>query len=170
MINKKLKIIMLVIILLFFSTGILFLKAKITEIDQPILFNHKKHIEEADLDCNDCHLYYQKYDFSGKPGIDICLSCHEEALTESPEEEKIREYAKEGKDIDWKRIYILPNDVHYSHRRHVVSGKLECKVCHGNIAQSEEPPKRPKIKISMGKCINCHKERNVTTDCISCHK
>jgi len=157
-------------IILFFTLSFFFLRAKVSIVKQPISFNHKKHIQEADLECSDCHLYYKKYAFSGKPTIDVCLTCHEEAISDSPEEEKIREYAKKGEDIDWVRLYLVPDDVYYSHKRHVVAGGIECEVCHGNIRQSVEPPKRPEVKITMGMCIECHKKRNVTTDCIACHK
>jgi hypothetical protein len=159
-----------VIIVLLFIGGFLLLQSKFSMVKQPISFSHKKHIQEADLECSDCHLYYKKYAFSGKPTIDICLTCHEEAISDSPEEERIREYAKKGKDIDWVRLYLVPDDVYYSHQRHVVAGGIECRVCHGNIGQSVKPPKRPEVKITMGMCIECHKKRNVTTDCIACHK
>ncbi|MFQ6082698.1 MAG: cytochrome c3 family protein [Candidatus Aminicenantia bacterium] len=153
-----------------FVGGFLFLRAKVSMVKQPILFNHKKHTQDVGLECSDCHLYYKKYAFSGKPTVETCLSCHEEAITQSPEEEKIRQYAKQGEEIEWKRLYWLPDDVHYSHQRHVVVGEIECQICHGNIGQSIEPPRRAEVKLTMGMCIECHKKKEVTTDCIACHK
>ncbi len=72
-------------------------------------------------------------------------------------------------EIPWKRLYRVPPDVYFSHRRHVVLGEIECQTCHGDIGKSSMPPSRP-LKISMKKCLKCHERRNVNNDCISCHR
>jgi hypothetical protein len=137
-------------------------------ITQPIRFNHKIHAEN-DLECLDCHTHFQDRATSGRPGLEICSGCHEEALGESEEEKKVVEHVQAGEEIAWKRLYRVPEDVYYSHRRHVVLGQIECETCHDNIGQSTRPPSRAR-KISMKKCLNCHKENSVTTDCIACHR
>jgi len=60
--------------------------------------------------------------------------------------------------------------VFYSHRRHVVVAKIPCETCHGAIARTSAPPARPLVKIRMKFCIGCHQRRNVTVDCIACHR
>lgn len=135
---------------------------------QPVSFNHKIHAEN-DLECLDCHIYFQDRATSGRPGLEICSLCHEEAIGESKEEKKVVEHIQSGEKIDWKRLYRVPEDVYFSHRRHVALGQIECKTCHGDIGQSIRPPSRVR-KISMKTCMNCHEENSVTTDCISCHR
>ena len=106
------------------------------EVEQPIRFNHKKHTQELGLECNTCHIYYETQNFSGLPTLDICLACHEEKVTDSPEEEKIRTMAKGKRELVWQRLYHVPEHVYYSHRRHVVVGGIECATCHGKIAET----------------------------------
>ncbi len=137
-------------------------------VKQPIAFNHKIHAEN-DLECLDCHPYFQEHASSGKPSIEICSSCHEEALGESKEEQKIVEYVNSGKEVGWQRLYQVPEDVFFSHRRHTVLGNIECKICHGDIGESSKPPSKP-MRITMKKCMQCHEEKDVNNDCISCHR
>ncbi len=136
---------------------------------QPIAFNHKKHIDQG-LACDTCHKFYKTEAFSGMPDNAVCLECHQEPVTKSPEEEKIRQYAKRGEQIPWKRIYTEPDHVFYSHQAHVVLGKIECKACHGDIAQSEKPPTKTFVTMSMGWCMRCHREKKVSNDCLTCHQ
>ena len=139
---------------------------------QPIQFNHKLHTQDVGLDCIECHQFYKTQQFSGLPGVDICLGCHEEALTKSPEEEKIRKIKAAGGQIEWKRIYNIENHVFYSHRRHVVLAGLQCVNCHGEIDKTTSPPTAPLKKIDMDFCLDCHRKNKypITEDCIACHK
>ncbi len=150
------------LLLLFISSGIG------SRTEQPIFFNHKKHVEQG-LECDTCHRYFKTQIFSGMPVIDTCLECHKEPIAQSPEEEKIRQFQKKRQEIPWKRIYGEPSHVFFSHRRHVVLGKLECQTCHGNIGQSERPPTRPWVKMTMKWCMDCHTMNKVTNDCLACH-
>ena len=135
---------------------------------QPISFNHKKHQEQG-VECLTCHPYPKEQIFSGMPTLTTCLECHKEALTKNPEEEKIRQFQKKKEDIPWIRLYQQPDHVYFSHRRHVALGKLACETCHGNIGQSEKPPSRPWIKMTMNWCMNCHTKSKASNDCLTCH-
>jgi hypothetical protein len=136
--------------------------------EQPITFSHKRHVDQG-LECAACHQYFKTQNFSGMPDIHTCMECHNEAITKNPQEEKIRQFAKKGEEIPWKRIYGEPDHVFFSHRRHVVLGKLQCQTCHGNIAERERPPSRPWVNMTMNWCMNCHTKNKVTNDCLACH-
>jgi hypothetical protein len=136
--------------------------------EQPISFNHKEHLEQG-LECDTCHRFYKTQTFSGIPHLNTCLECHKEPVTQSPEEEKIRQFQKKGEEIPWRRIYGEPDHVFFSHRRHVVLGKIPCQTCHGNIGKSERPPTKPWVKMTMKWCMNCHRKNKVTNDCLACH-
>lgn len=155
------------------AAGVLFLFLLIhfglsSKTEQPISFSHKKHQEQG-IDCLTCHPYYQTQTFAGMPSLATCLGCHQEAITQSPEEEKIRQLQKKGEKISWKRLYQEPDHVFFSHRRHVVLGKLNCQTCHGQIGESQRPPSWPWVSMSMKWCMNCHARHKATNDCIECH-
>ncbi len=137
-------------------------------IQQPLAFNHKIH-SENDLECLDCHLYFKDHSSSGRPTLEICSNCHEEPLGESRQEKKLIEFIESDREIEWQRLFRVPEDVYFSHRRHVVLGGLECKICHGTIGESTSPPTKPK-QISMKTCMGCHEENEVDNDCIACHR
>lgn len=137
-------------------------------VKQPIAFNHRIHVEN-DMECEDCHAYFKEYAFSGRPSLEICMACHEEPQGEGDEEKKLMEFIKAEKEIEWKRLYRVPEDVYFSHRRHVVSGNIECRTCHGDIGNSTRPPSRP-LKMTMDDCMKCHEENEASNDCIACHR
>lgn len=138
---------------------------------QPLAFNHKIHIEGAGLQCADCHLYVDKLPSASIPRLEICQNCHSgDPISESLEEKKLLTHISEGTEIPWKRIYKLPDHVYFSHRRHVVGGEMECSVCHGNVAEMTSPILNAAIPLTKENCMRCHKERNVTNDCLTCHR
>jgi hypothetical protein len=158
------------ILLLVAGGGFLIAGSSGKSITQPIAFNHKKHVVENELECSACHGLFQTSAHAGRPTTDTCILCHETALTKSAEEEKVRQYAERGEQIPWRRLFKLPPHVYFSHQTHVVSGQVECKSCHGSIGDSTSPPSQPEIKLTMDRCIDCHKSRRVSTDCLACHK
>jgi hypothetical protein len=139
-------------------------------VPQPIAFNHEKHVEDLGLECDYCHEFYSEHEHSGLPKLTSCLECHEEAQTESLEEEKIRELAQAGEDDVFRKLFRMPDHTFYSHRRHVTIGKVECETCHGSIARTTAPPERPLLRVDMEFCIDCHEKLDQPVDCTSCHR
>ena len=90
-------------------------------------------------------------------------------LALKPELSKLKEFASAGW-IPWNRVYSQPDYVFFSHRRHVVVAKLDCANCHGDMGSLSSPPIRPAVDQSMDWCMNCHQQRQASTDCVSCHK
>jgi hypothetical protein len=136
---------------------------------QPIAFNHKKHVQELDLACSSCHQFYEKETFSGLPGADTCSACHQEPQGKSKEEEKLVRLLQSGAPLQWTALFRQPAHVFYSHRRHVVAARIECAVCHGSIAATTAPP--PVVKpLRMQDCLDCHRRSGITTDCTACHR
>lgn len=137
---------------------------------QPVAFSHKIHAGELKLPCIMCHQSAGSQTFAGLPQTEMCMACHTAALTQNPEEKKIRQYATKGDKIPWQRIYQMPGYVFFSHRRHVALGKVECSTCHGNMAEQRTPPTQPLVNQTMAWCIDCHQERRASVDCNACHK
>ncbi len=61
--------------------------------------------------------------------------------------------------ISWVKIHNLPDHVYFNHSQHVKVGKQQCQTCHGNI--QEMPEVYQFSTLSMGWCINCHRESKV---------
>lgn len=151
-----------------FGTGRTLFRPK-DRVVQPILFNHRLHVADLEMDCDVCHLYYKEREHSGLPLLDTCLDCHEEPLTENPEEEKIRELAAAGRVDPFRKLFRIPEHTHYSHGRHAGSAEIECRVCHGAIDETEAPPEYPMVRIDMDFCLDCHEQNGIHTDCTGCH-
>jgi hypothetical protein len=64
-----------------------------------------------------------------------------------------------AKPIPWVRIHNLPDHVYFNHSQHIKVGKQQCQTCHGNI--QEMPEVYQFTDLSMGWCINCHRESKV---------
>ncbi len=55
---------------------------------QPIAFSHKLHAGQFEIDCNYCHTGVRKSKSANIPSANICMNCHGQILTESPEIQK----------------------------------------------------------------------------------
>jgi hypothetical protein len=139
-------------------------------VEQPIRYNHYKHTQELELDCTTCHEGVREATHATLPGVETCIGCHEEAVTDSSEEEKIRQYYSRQEEIPWQRLFQVPDHVFFSHRRHVTVAALECATCHGDMALRTSPPEKAPMAISMDACLACHRERGASIDCVSCHR
>jgi mono/diheme cytochrome c family protein len=64
-----------------------------------------------------------------------------------------------ARPIEWVKIHNLPDHVFFSHSQHVKVGKVQCQTCHGNIQDMHEVYQF--ADLSMGWCINCHRETKV---------
>ena len=64
-----------------------------------------------------------------------------------------------GKTVEWVRIHNLADHVYFNHAQHVTVGKVECQTCHGKVEEMEVV--KQYAPLSMGWCINCHRQTNV---------
>lgn len=64
-----------------------------------------------------------------------------------------------SKPIQWVKIHNLPDYVYFNHSQHIKVGKQQCQTCHGNI--QDMPEVYQFADLSMGWCINCHRETKV---------
>ena len=155
---------------------------------QPIHFSHKIHTGDDknggnEIDCNYCHSSARKSKTSGIPSLNVCMNCHKN-ISEVTETTATPEYTKEfydgeiaklydavGWDVDnqaytgeekpvkWVRIHNLPDFAYFNHSQHVTVAGVECQTCHGPIEEMEVVGQF--APLTMGWCINCHRETNV---------
>ena len=123
--------------------------------------------------CMNCHKAINKYE-----GPDKLVREDGTAVDGTAEIQKLYEYAgwnpttktyNADKDnngiadgarpIEWIKIHNLPDHVYFNHSQHIKVGKQQCQTCHGNIQQMPEVYQF--TELSMGWCINCHRQTKV---------
>ena len=131
--------------------------------DQPIKFSHKIHAGDNRIDCKYCHHTAEFSKSAGIPSMQLCLNCHvlvrEGSHSGKFEISKVIEANETNKPVEWVRIHNLPDFVFFSHAQHVGIAKVDCKKCHGPVAEMNIM--RQYSDLSMGWCINCHRETKV---------
>ena len=146
--------------------------------EQPIAFSHKLHAGENAVDCNYCHSGARHSKSAGVPSANVCMNCHT-YINEGRSEEGTQEIAKiyaaigfdpesrtyiegyEQQPIEWIRIHNLPDLAYFNHSQHVSVAGVECQECHGPIQEMEVVEQYS--PLTMGWCINCHREAKVDT-------
>ena len=138
---------------------------------QPIAFSHKIHAGQYEIDCQYCHTGVRKAKSANIPSANICMNCHTAIKTESEEIQKIYtaidydpstgEYGNNQQPIEWIRVHNLPDLAYFNHSQHVQVGGLECQTCHGPIEEMDVVYQYS--NLTMGWCINCHRETNLNT-------
>ena len=152
--------------------------------EQPIYYSHKVHAGTNQINCLYCHGGAQEGKQAAIPSVNVCMNCHKaikeykgdvitredgKEVSGTAEIQKLYTYAgwnpdakkydKPGKAIEWVRIHNLPDHVYFNHSQHVTVGKQQCQTCHGPI--QEMPEVYQFSELSMGWCINCHRETKV---------
>ncbi|WP_339659452.1 c-type cytochrome [uncultured Polaribacter sp.] len=154
---------------------------------QPIAFSHKIHAGDNKIDCQYCHSSAKHSKHSGIPSVNVCMNCHKN-ISEVAEDTKIEwdgitygkaeldkeiakvyeaagwdvdnlEYTGNTKPVKWVRVHNLPDFVYFNHSQHVTVAGLECQKCHGPVEEMDEM--RQFSPLTMGWCIDCHKETKV---------
>lgn len=130
---------------------------------QPIPFSHKLHAGDNKINCNYCHTGAYKSKQANIPSLNICMNCHT-SIKEGPKygKEAIGQLVKAyeaGTPVKWVRVHNLPDLAYFNHSQHTVVAGIECQKCHGPIEEMEVV--RQHSPLTMGWCINCHRETAV---------
>jgi hypothetical protein len=134
---------------------------------QPIAFTHTVHLAKG-LQCDFCHAGVNQGPEARIPGVTTCMSCHQVIATDRPEIKKIAAYKARGEDIPWVRVYNYSESAHvkFNHAPHI-RAQVDCSNCHGDMAKQTSAER--KVNVNMGFCIECHKQKQVSIDCLTCH-
>lgn len=135
--------------------------------DQPIAFNHKSHAGDNQIPCLYCHTYARSSALAGVPTVEKCVGCHKVTARDKDEVKKLLDYYERKQPIAWARIYKVPDFVYFSHQWHVKKD-IKCQQCHGPVETMERV--RKVSSLSMGWCLECHKAKEASLDCLVCHK
>jgi Cytochrome c7 and related cytochrome c len=142
--------------------GILFWTASLRAVDstgvpspQPVPFSHKHHVGDVGLDCRFCHAEVERSASPGFPSTQVCLGCHSQLFAGQAMFEPLRESARTGDPVAWKRVHKLPDFVYFDHSIHVAKG-VACIECHGRVDQM--PLIRRVASLQMDWCVRCHRD------------
>jgi hypothetical protein len=100
--------------------------------------------------------------------------------------------------IEWERVHRVPDHVQFFHEPHIRyftqtnAGQAEamqrardnslpmssppqptelveatCTICHGKVRAMEKVKQERRLK--MGDCVDCHRDNDGPTDCVTCH-
>lgn len=134
--------------------------------DQPIWFSHVIHAKTYEIDCQYCHTGVSKGKNAWIPSVNVCMNCHkaikEGSITGTSEISKIYYAYENNVPINWVRVHNLPDLSYFNHQQHVVAGKQECETCHGDVKEMDVVEQY--APLSMGWCVNCHRETEVDKD------
>jgi hypothetical protein len=133
---------------------------------QPIPFSHKLHLAMK-LQCKMCHANRDPGESMGIAAASVCMQCHSSVKSDSPAIQKLAGYAAQNRDIPWVRVYRIPAYVDFSHKTHLASGAT-CETCHGHVEQRDALFRE--TNISMGSCMECHRQHKAPIDCTACHE
>ena len=154
---------------------------------QPIHYSHKIHAGANQIECKYCHSSARVSKHSGIPSLNVCMNCHQNIAEYNGEEdfengytkdfytkeikklyaavgwdEENQRYTGDTQPVKWVRIHNLPDFVYFNHAQHVEVGEIECQKCHGPVEEMEIMYQHS--SLTMGWCINCHRETNVKTE------
>ncbi|WP_459211409.1 c-type cytochrome [Aquimarina rhabdastrellae] len=153
---------------------------------QPIHYSHRIHAGDNKIDCKYCHSSARVSKTSGIPSLNVCMNCHK-SISEVAETTATADHSKEfydgeiqklynavgwdpssqsytgeTKPVKWVRIHNLPDFAYFNHSQHVSVAGVKCQQCHGPIEEMEVVYQH--APLTMGWCINCHRETNVKVE------
>lgn len=157
---------------------------------QPIHYSHKIHAGDNKIECKYCHSSARVSKHSGIPSLNVCMNCHKSIYEykgnpEGPSAEDLangytnefytgeikklykavgwdeenQQYTGETQPVEWVRVHNLPDFAYFNHSQHVSVAGIECQTCHGPVEEMEIMEQF--APLTMGWCINCHRETNV---------
>ena len=158
---------------------------------QPIHYSHRIHAGDNKIECKYCHSSARTSKTSGIPSLNVCMNCHKsisevadasskfssvnEDYTKEFYDKEIQKlykavgwdqatqsYTGETQAVEWVRIHNLPDFAYFNHSQHVSVAGVQCQTCHGPVEEMEVMYQY--APLTMGWCINCHRETNVKMD------
>ncbi|WP_297702903.1 cytochrome c3 family protein [uncultured Eudoraea sp.] len=160
---------------------------------QPIHYSHKIHAGDNKIECKYCHSSARVSKHSGIPSLNVCMNCHKSIYEykgnpEGPSAEDLangytnefytgeikklykavgwdeenQQYTGDSQPVEWVRIHNLPDLAYFNHSQHVSVAGIECQTCHGPVEEMEIMYQFS--TLTMGWCINCHRETNVKVE------
>jgi hypothetical protein len=133
----------------------------------PVPMDHSLHAGKYQIGCLYCHASADDATSAGLPSVRKCIGCHKFVGKDLPGVKALTALFEKGEAPTWARIHTLPDYVYFSHRMHT-HAQVDCAECHGAVKDMKVVQRVSSLQ--MGWCLDCHKKRQATVDCIACHK
>ncbi len=121
---------------------------------QPVPFSHKTHIEKLGMKCTFCHYDATTNKHANIPSIHTCMTCHIAFRNEVDAMKPLNLSSDNDSVLIWKRIYKLPDYVHFSHKNHV-NRQMDCSSCHNEVELLDS--NKLTTRMTMKWCLDCHR-------------
>ena len=121
---------------------------------QPVKFDHRHHVRDDGIDCTYCHADVARSSTAGMPASSVCMGCHSQIWTDSPELAPVRQAYFTDAPLAWNRVTRLPQFVYFDHSIHVAKG-VGCVSCHGRVDEMAEV--YAVHSFTMDFCLDCHR-------------
>jgi menaquinone reductase, multiheme cytochrome c subunit len=136
---------------------------------QPLAMSHQRHLAK-DMKCRACHQGVEGQTLASFPTLADCMDCHKKQQGDNPSEPSVRAFALNHQDVAWVRHNHLPGHVYFSHAAHVTLANMECEDCHRDMSTLDQPVSQPDVHQDMEACVACHRQKQASVDCLTCHK
>lgn len=164
---KQIMMVLLGLVIFVTILGFTALRSESTPPVQPVDFSHKVHTSVHQIPCLYCHTNARRSPVAGIPSVQLCMGCHKITATNRPEIQKLKGYWDRQESIPWVKIFGQPDFVAFSHVAHV-RAHINCEKCHGSIQTMDRVYRA--VDLTMNRCLDCHRNRQASIDCVTCHK
>ena len=130
-------------------------------------FSHKQHAGDNQIGCGTCHPNARHGPVAGLASAQTCIGCHKFVAKDKPEVQRLMKMIAAGAAPVFERVHRVPDHVFFSHERHMQMG-VSCASCHGEVAQMVHAVQAR--DLNMGFCMDCHRKKQASIDCLACHK
>lgn len=134
---------------------------------QPIPFSHRVHAGDKEISCLFCHPGAIQGSTAEVPPLETCMLCHQKIIVNHPQIAELRRHWEQREPVEWVIVENVPDHAYFDHAAHTRIG-LDCGECHGHVAAMDRI--RTANKFEMGFCVQCHRDEEVSVDCLTCHR
>jgi len=140
------------------------------EVQQPLQFSHKHHVQGLGLDCRFCHFTAERSSSAGFPDTQTCMGCHATVWSQAEILKSVRASWAHNQSLEWIRVHNLPDHVYFDHSVHVAKG-ISCTTCHGDVEHMTSIVQKHDFR--MKDCVKCHEQSDPQLklrNCTICHR
>ncbi|HEY3251711.1 MAG TPA: cytochrome c3 family protein [Ignavibacteria bacterium] len=161
-------------LLIFLTSTAYFLRETNVKMNEPgsvrydnsklIKFNHKLHVKDVGIKCEDCHLKAVTSASSKdnlNPTKPYCATCHD------VNDQKNCNFCHY--DGVFKKLKATKSELNFSHKKHFTEQKQLCLDCHHDLDNVKFSKEAVLVTPKMETCYSCHDNRKASKNCEGCH-
>ena len=97
------------------------------------------------------------------------MICHSQIATDRPLIQQLAAMQEKGIDLAWQRVYDYTREAHvrFDHAPHIRSQASSARPATATGAADRRRARRRRWTWRF--CVNCHKSKQASNDCLTCH-